>query len=147
MGAIVAVGDVHTNMIRRLLATALVSLLCGRLLASQSEKSQSEKSQSRHTITFIFDYDFSINPACSAEAKKDCVQKFNFYDISLGIPKKIPLGSLAVPPGATGLMKGISFTTERRLFKSGKHRVAVAAQLENGLESDLDRCATIVKMR
>lgn len=125
----------------------LVSLFCGGVLASQSEKSQPAKSQSRHTITFTFDYDFRITPACSAEVKKDCVQKFNFYDISLGIPKKMPLGSLPVPAGATGLMKGISFTTERRLFSSGKHMVAVSAQSENGIESDLQKCTTTVKVR
>jgi len=120
----------------------LISLLCGGVLASQSEKSQS-----RHTITFTFNYDFRVTPACSAEIKKDCVQKFNFYDISLGIPRKVPLGSLPVPAGATRLVKGILFTTERRLFKPGKHKVAVAAQLENGLQSDQQKCSTIVKMR
>jgi hypothetical protein len=75
------------------------------------------------------------------------VQKFNFYDISLGIAKKVPLGSVPAPAGATGLMKGISFTTDRRLFRSGKHMVTVSAQLENGLESDLQKFTAIVKMR
>lgn len=122
----------------------LVSLFCNEVLVSRSKKSQS-----RHTITFTFDYDFRATPACSPQDKKDCVQKFNFYDISLGIAKKVPLGSLPAPAGATGLglMKGISFTTERRLFRSGKHMVAVSAQLENGLESDPQKCTAIVKMR
>jgi len=134
--------DLCANITRSLLTAALVGLLWGPALAARSKKSQS-----RHTITFTFDYDFRTTPACSAEVKKDCVQKFNFYDISLGISKKVPLGSLPVAAGASGLVKGISFTTERRLFKSGKHKVAVAAQLENGLESDLDKCAMIVKLR
>lgn len=95
----------------------------------------------------MFDYDFRVTPACSPQVKKDCVQKFNFYDISLGIAKKVPLGSLPAPAGATGLMKGISFTTERRLFSSGKHMVAVSAQLESGFESDLQKCAVTVKIR
>lgn len=75
------------------------------------------------------------------------MQKFNFYDLSLGIARKVPLGSLSAPAGATGLMKGISFITERRLFRSGNHMVAVSAQMENGLQSDLQKCTAIVKMR
>lgn len=134
--------DVDANMTRRLLTAIFVSLLLGEVLASQSEKSQS-----RHTITFTFDYDFRISPACSAGIKKDCVQKFIFYDISLGMARKVPLGSRPVPTDATGLKKGITFTTERRLFKTGKHMVAVAAQLENGSESDLQKCTAIVKIR
>lgn len=121
----------------RLFAATFVGLLCSNVLASPS----------KHKITFTFDYDFGITPACSAEIKKGCVKQFNFYDISVGIPKRVPLGSRPVPVDATGLVKGISFTTKRRLFKPGKHRVAVAAQLENGLESDLEKCAVVVKMR
>jgi hypothetical protein len=121
----------------RLVAATFVSLVSCNVLASQS----------RHKITFTFDYDFRITPACSAEVNKDCVKQFNFYDISVGIPKRVPLGSRPVPTDATGLVKGISFTTKRRLFKPGKHRVAVAAQLENGLESDLEKCAVVVKMQ
>lgn len=124
------------------LLTILFSLLCSRILAPQSNNSQS-----RHTLTFTFDYDFRIRPACSSQVKKDCVQKFNFYDISHGIEKKVPLGSLPAPAGATGLVKGISFTSQRRLFSSGKHKVAVAAELENGFESDLQKCSAIVKTR
>ena len=129
-------------MIHRLFTATLVSLLCGGILAPQSEKSQS-----RHAITFTFDYDFRITPACSAEIKKDCVQKFNFYDISLGIARKVPLGSRPVPTDAMGLKKDITFTTEQRLFKTGTHMVAVAAQLDNGLESDLQKCSVTLKMQ
>ena len=126
----------------KLLTVILISLVSNSVLVSQSKPAQS-----RRTITFTFDYDFGITPACSATVKKDCVQQFHFYDISAGIPKRVPLGSFPVPMGATGLMKGISFTTDRRLFNVGKHMVAVAAQSENGLESDLQKCATIVKIQ
>ena len=124
-------------MLSKLVTAVLASVLCAGALTAQS----------RHTITFTFDYDFGITPACSATIRKDCVQQFHFYDISAGIPKRVPLGSFPVPTGATGLMKGISFTTDRRLFNIGKHMVAVAAQSENGLESDLQKCATIVKIQ
>jgi hypothetical protein len=126
-------------MTRRLIAAALITLLAG-----SAGTSQSKSSPSHHTISFTFDYDFRTTPACSATVKKNCVQKFNFYDISLGILKKVPLGSIPVPAGATGPVKGITFTTERRLFSSGKHMLAVAAQRENGFESDLRKCTTTV---
>jgi hypothetical protein len=80
---------------------------------------------------------FSITPACSREATKACVQQFNFYDISQGIPNVLKQGSIPVPTGAHGLVKGISGTTESILFNPGRHRVAVSAQTPDGSESDL----------
>ena len=124
-------------MLFKLVRAALVSVLCARALAAQS----------RHTIKFTFDYDFGITPACSAEVKKGCVQRFNFYDTSGGVATRVKLGSLPVPTVANGLVRGISFTTERRLFSPGKHMVAVSAQLADGMESDVSRCSAIVKIR
>ncbi|MGC1450580.1 MAG: hypothetical protein WA830_11125 [Candidatus Sulfotelmatobacter sp.] len=124
-------------MLSKLVTAVLVSILClGALVA-----------QSRHTIKFTFDYDFGITPACSAQIKKGCVQQFNFYDISAGMAKRVKLGSLPVPAGVKGLVKSISFTTDRRLFNPGKHMVAVSAQLADGMESDVSKCSTIVKIR
>ena len=127
---------VRSNMTHKLLATVLVILLYGAVQASQST----------HKISFTFDYDFRVTPACSPKVKQVCVQQFNFYDISAGIPKRTKLGSIPVPAGATGLVKGISFTTESFLFNPGRHMVAVSAQMPNGLESDLSKCTTIVKI-
>jgi len=124
-------------MLSKLVTAVLVSVLCLGALAAQS----------RHTIKFTFDYDFGITHACIAQIKKGCVQQFNFYDISTGVATRVKLGSLPVPAGAEGLVKGISFTTERRLFNPGKHMLAVSAQLADGLESDVNKCSTIVKIR
>ena len=124
-------------MKHKLLPTVLMSLLCGSVL----------RPQSTHTITFTFDYDFRITPACSPTVKEKCVQQFNFYDISAGIPKSVKLGSFAVPPGSTGLIKGMSVTTKSLLFNPGRHMFAVSAQMPNGRESDLGECATKVKIR
>jgi len=99
-----------------------------------------------HKISFTFDYDFRLTPACSPKVKQGCVQQFDFYDISAGIPKRVKLGSMPVPAGATGFVKGISFTTESLLFNPGRHRVAVSAQTPDGSESDLSKCATIIKV-
>jgi hypothetical protein len=97
-----------------------------------------------HKISFTFDYDFRVSPACSKETTKACVWQFNFYDISQGIAKRVKLGSIPVPAGASGLVKGISATTEAMLFNSGRHMVAVAAQTSDEAESDLSKCSVIV---
>jgi hypothetical protein len=99
-----------------------------------------------HKISFTFDYDFRVTPACSKEIVKKCVQGFIFYDISQGIAKRVKLGSMAVPAGASGLVQGISATTEAMVFNPGRHRVAVAAQTVEGTESDLSKCNTIVQI-
>ncbi|HWO39097.1 MAG TPA: hypothetical protein VNO32_60760, partial [Candidatus Acidoferrum sp.] len=100
----------------------------------------------RHTIAVTFDYDFGIIPACSSEVKLPCIQHFNLYDISAGIPNRVRLGSIPVPSGARGLVKGISGTSESHSFRSGKHMIAVSAQMPNGIESNLSECTTIVKI-
>lgn len=124
------------NMLHKLLSTVVVSLLYASL----------QTSQPKYKITFTFDYDFRVTPACSQEVKQACVQQFNFYEISRGIPKRAKLGSIPVPANAKGFVKGISGTTEAFLFDHGRHMVAVAAQMPNGSESDLRKCATIVKI-
>jgi hypothetical protein len=123
-------------MTTKLSATLLLSLFYGNVLAAQA----------MHKITFTFDYDFGITPACSSEIRLPCVQQFNFYDISAGIPKRVRLGSIPVPSGATGLVKGISGASESHLFRSGRHMIAVSAQMPDGTESDLSECTTIVKI-
>jgi hypothetical protein len=72
------------------------------------------------------------------------VQQFNFYEISQGISKRALLGSIPVPAEAKGFVKGISGTTEPFPFDPGRHRVAVAAQMPDGTESDLRKCTTII---
>jgi hypothetical protein len=93
-----------------------------------------------HTITLTFDYDFRITPACSSKITKDCVQQFVAYDISAGIPNRTKLISIPVPPGASGLVKGITATIPPRVFEPGKHLLAVTAQMLSGAESDPRRC-------
>jgi hypothetical protein len=120
----------------KLLAMVLVSMLSG----------SAQTKPSMHTVSFTFDYDFRATPACSPKVKQDCVQQFNFYDISRGIANPEKLGSIPVPAGATGLVKGISAKTDSFLFGAGRHKLAVSAQMPSGLESDLSKCTTIVKI-
>jgi hypothetical protein len=101
---------------------------------------------SMHKIRFTFSYDFRITPPCSSTVKEGCVQQFNFYEISRGISDRANLGSMPAPAGATGFVKGITATTEPFLFTSGRHMVAVSAQMADGSESDLSRCTKIIKI-
>jgi hypothetical protein len=122
----------------KLIAAVLVSLLAGSLQTSHPNRTI--------TVTVVFDYDFTITPACSAKVTQVCVQQFNLYEVSLGISRRAKLLSIPVPAGATGFVKGISATTEPYLFDSGRHRLAVSAQTSNGLESDLSKCTTIINV-
>jgi hypothetical protein len=122
-------------LLKRLVFLSLCSLCLGAGIFPQDVP---------HKISFTFDYDFRVTPACSKEITKACVQRFNFYDISQGMAKRVKLGSMPVPAGASGLVKGISSTTEAMLFNSGRHMVAVAAQTSDGAESDLSKCSIIV---
>jgi hypothetical protein len=120
----------------------LVVLFSVRLLPQDSKRSPS-----KHRITLKFDYDFRVTPACAPKVTQECVQLFNLYEISDGISNRKKLGSIPAPVGATGFVKGISFTTKPFLWFPGEHRLAVSAQMPDGEESDLGKCTTIVKIR
>ena len=129
------------NPMRLIVARTLVAMVLISLLSTSVQTTQA-----KHTISCTFDYDFRITPACSPKVTEGCVQQFNLYDISAGIPKRAKLGSIPVPAGASGFVKGISATTDPLLFESGRHLLAVTAQMPNGLESDFTKCTTIVKI-
>jgi hypothetical protein len=94
----------------------------------------------KHTVTVTFDYDFTLNHACSAAVMKKCVAQFNVYDISGGRPYK--LFSIPAPSGASGPAKGITGDSQLLLFESGKHLFAVTAQTAGGEESSPRACST-----
>lgn len=126
--------SLRNYMTRRLLILLLTSLCC---VSAQT-------SPTTHTVRFTFNYDFRITPGCSKKVKVVCVQQFNFYDISQGPEKRVKLGSMPAKPGAKKFEKGISGTSDPQVFNPGRHRVAVAAQLSDGRESDVRQCAVVV---
>ncbi len=109
----------------------LLTLLCATALVAGAQGTES-----KHTITFTFNYDFTLTPACSPTIAKACVQQFNLYDISAGITKRAKLMSFPPPADASGFVKGIVVTTPLLPFKPGKHLLAITAQLSKGGESD-----------
>ncbi|HTZ46523.1 MAG TPA: hypothetical protein VMH20_02970 [Verrucomicrobiae bacterium] len=127
-------------MTRRLFILFLVSLSG----VSAQTSSPTQAPSPTHTIRFTFNYDFAITPACSNKVKVVCVQQFNFYDISQGADKRVKLGSMPAKPGAKKLEKNISGTSDPQVFNSGRHRVAVAALLSDGRESDVRQCSVVL---
>lgn len=75
-----------------------------------------------------------------------CVQEFIVYDTSVGLKVRTKLFSIPVPPGETKLVKGITGKSPLLLFESGKHRIAVTAQMAGGKESDIDASMTWVEV-
>ncbi|MGH9736992.1 MAG: hypothetical protein ACRD4X_00170 [Candidatus Acidiferrales bacterium] len=115
------------------LAAPLVLVLVVASISSGAEKR-------KHTIKVSFNYDFRLTPACSPKTKGACVQEFVLYDISAGVSKRAKLMEIPVPRGATGFVKGITATTPRLDFESGKHLIAVVARMPNGVESKTGSC-------
>ena len=129
------------SCVARRLFILLLTILCS---VSAQTLPPTQASQPTHTIRFTFSYDFRITPACSKKAKVVCVQQFNFYDISQGPDKRVKLGSMPAKPGAKKFEKAISGTSDPQFFTRGRHRVAVAAQLSDGRESDVRQCSVVV---
>ena len=95
----------------------------------------------KHTVTVHFDYHFDGTPACPQPENKPCVQQFIVYDISGGtLPdQRFQLFTVPVPPNAKGEVKGIG-TSPPLAFESGRHLIAVAAQMPDKKESNPSVC-------
>jgi|SRR5579862_35934 len=96
----------------------------------------------KHTVTVHFDYNFDGTPACPQPKDKPCVQQFIVYDISGGtLPaQRFQLFTVPVPANAKGAVKGITATSPLISFESGRHLIAVTAQMPDKKESDPQVC-------
>jgi len=74
------------------------------------------------------------------------VQDFVVYDISAGADKskRSTLFTIPAPPGAKALVPGITGSSPKLTFESGKHLIAVVAQGPGGNESNPVVCSTWV---
>jgi hypothetical protein len=100
----------------------------------------------KHSISVTFDYNFAAIPACTGQNGPHCVQDFVVYDISAGADKskRSTLFTIPVPAGAKALVHGITGTSPKLTFESGKHLIAVVAQEPGDNESDPSVCSTWV---
>jgi hypothetical protein len=110
--------------------------------AQPQDNSVSTPAPAKHTVTVHFDYDFNGTPPCPQPKDKPCVEQFIVYDISGGPEpdKRFKLFTVPVPPDAKGAMKGITGTSPPLAFESGKHLIAVTAQMPDKKESDPNVC-------
>jgi hypothetical protein len=111
------------------------TLIATVVMAAFAAAAQTEPD--KHSITVKFDYDFTKTPACSPTVTKKCVKQFNIYDTSAGYKKRTKLFSIPAPAGETKSVQGITGTSPRLVFESGKHRIAAAAETAEGVESNL----------
>jgi hypothetical protein len=89
-----------------------------------------------HSVTVTFDYNFTLTPACAEKLRERCILRFVAYDISAGVAHRAKLFEIPVPDGAKGQMHGITATSPKLDFESGKHLLAVTAQGPAGVESE-----------
>jgi hypothetical protein len=116
---------------RRVLTLLVITLITACACHAQTQSV-------KHSITVTFDYDFTVNRACSTTVTTKCIARFNVYDISGGKPYK--LFSIPTPADASGRVKGITGDSQPLLFESGKHLFAVTAQMASGEESNPHAC-------
>jgi hypothetical protein len=95
-----------------------------------------------HTVTVTFDYDFRQTPACSTKVPKNCVMQFIAYDISAGIKSATMLFPIALPTNPVGAIHGITATSPKLDFESGKHLISVSAMGPDGRHSRKSLCTT-----
>jgi hypothetical protein len=114
--------------VRKLFATtSAVALL------SLAATTSTNATPGQHTLTVTFNYDFTVDNACSASVTKACLLQFNIYDVTTGTPVK--LFSVPAPPGATSAVTGITSTSGLLPMKSGVHIFGATAQMADGTES------------
>jgi hypothetical protein len=102
-------------------------------------------SHKKKRVTVRFDYDFRLTPACSPKLTRECVKRFNVYDISGG--SRVQLFSIPVSPAAVGLVKGIGGTSQPLPLAAGEHLLGVTAQSPQGAESEAGLCTATFKVK
>jgi hypothetical protein len=95
-----------------------------------------------HSVTVTFDYDFRQTPACTKKVTTRCVQQFIAYDISAGLKNATILFPIPLPAHPNGAVHGITATSPKLDFESGKHLISVSAMMPNGTHSKRSLCTT-----
>ena len=116
---------------RTMAATICAAIALGVALALAAAGADATPGQ--HTLTVTFNYDFTLDNACSATVTKGCVLQFNVYDVTTGTPVK--LFSVPAPAGSTSAVTGITGTSGLLPLKSGVHTFGATAQMADGTES------------
>ena len=70
------------------------------------------------------------------------MRRFVAYDVSSGFEHRAKLFTIPVPDGAKGQMRGITATSPKLDFESGKHLISVTAQGPDGKQSRKSVCTT-----
>jgi hypothetical protein len=92
----------------------------------------------KHIVSVTFDYDFTQNHPCSPTIVLECIAQFNVYDLGAGKPVK--LFSIPAPIGAHTPVRDIIGRSQPLTIGTGKHVLAVSAQMSSGQESKMQEC-------
>ena len=119
----------QTSLLRSPLLLAIASFACCM---------SCHRGSTTHSISVTFDYDFSVNHACSPTLTTNCIAQFNVYDISKG--KREKLFTIPAPSGASGPIRDIVGKSQELNIGTGKRLLAVSAQMSSGEESNMQEC-------
>jgi hypothetical protein len=131
--------EVRRTPTRKLAIVLVVMVLGACRLPAQA-------TSGKHTFTVKVKYDFRMTPACSEKVKKNCVMRFNLYDLSAGYKNRTKLFSIEVGEVREKGVKEFPATSPLLLFESGKHLIGVSAEGPDKLESDPRLCKTWVEI-
>ena len=123
-------------------AMVLGVILAGAAAVLAQTAAGQQTSAGKHTFTVKVVYDFRRTPACSEKIKKNCVVRFNLYDLSAGYKHRTKLFSIPVGEVREAGVKEFTATSPLLLFESGKHLIGVTAQTPDNVESDPRKCKT-----
>jgi hypothetical protein len=99
-----------------------------------------------HTITLKFDYNFSVNSACTAKKPTNvCVKEFQVYNLT-DKGERTKLFAIKAPDGATGMRK-VTGKSDPLPLAPGQHMLAVAAVSNTGKESNTYACTTMIDIK
>ena len=101
---------------------------------------------SPHTVTLKFDYNFSVNSACTAKKPtKVCVKEFQVYNLT-DKGQRTKLFTIKAPDGATEMLK-VTGKSEPLPLAPGQRMLAVAAVSNTGKESNTYACTTMIDIK
>jgi hypothetical protein len=120
--------------INHLLKQPLLWVIAAAFFCSCCTRTDSRK----HIVSVTFDYDFTQNHPCSPTIVLECIAQFNVYDLGAGKPVK--LFSIPAPIGAHTPVRDIIGRSQPLTIGTGKHVLAVSAQMSSGQESKMQEC-------
>ena len=131
----------QNRVISVILLAGILIILCSMIVLAVP----AQAAAGQHTVTVVFNYDFTVDNACSTTVTTGCLKQFNIYDLTSGTP--VFLYNIPAPSGANGVVTGITGTSGQLTLKAGKHTFGATAQMADGTESDPNASTAIASVK